>query len=147
MTLFPGHFYWHGNEPDIHTAWMYSYYDRPDQAARWVRWITRTYYSDGPQGLPGNDDSGTLSAWLAFAYLGFYPITGWDEYLVAAPMVTSATVHLPGGDLVIEAPNASDERYAREAFEVNGTARDSSRITHDEMRVAARSRSRFGSAL
>ena len=133
MTLFPGHFYWHGNEPDIHTAWMYSYFDRPDDAARWVRWIVRTYYSDGPEGLPGNDDSGTLSAWLAFAYLGFYPITGWDEYLVAAPMLTRATVHLPGGDLVIEAPNASDERYVREAFEVNGAARASSRITHAEI--------------
>lgn len=133
MTLFPGHFYWHGNEPDIHTAWMYSWYDRPDDSARWVRWITRQYYSDGPEGLPGNDDSGTLSAWLAFAYLGFYPITGWDEYLVAAPMVTQATVHLPGGDLVIEAPNASDERYVREAFNVNGTERETSRITHAEI--------------
>lgn len=110
-TVLPGQYYWHGNEPDIHYAWIPSFFDRPEPSARWVRWIVRAFYDDTPAGLPGNDDSGTLSSWLVFAQLGLYPITGWDQYLLATPMLPRAVLHLPGGDLVIEAPEASDEAY------------------------------------
>ena len=48
-------------------GWIFSALDRPDGTERWTRWIVRNLYNDMPDGLPGNDDSGTLSAWLAFA--------------------------------------------------------------------------------
>jgi putative alpha-1,2-mannosidase len=56
-----------------------------------------------------------MSAWYAFASLGLYPIAGDDDYLVASPLWTRATLHLEGGDLVLDAPDASVSAiYVRE---------------------------------
>jgi putative alpha-1,2-mannosidase len=44
-----------------------------------------TRYSGLPDGLPGNDDYGTMSAWYMFASLGFYPQAGSTNYIVPNP--------------------------------------------------------------
>lgn len=132
-TLYPPNDYWHGNEPDIHAPWIYSYMDEPSETARWTRWVARTLYGTGPDGLPGNDDSGTLSAWLVFSMLGIYPITGWDHYLLSAPFFTEATVHLPGGDLRIEAPESSDGALTVDALSWNGELLERARIPHADL--------------
>ena len=36
--------------------------------------IMRKQYGTQGNGLPGNDDYGTMSAWYIFASLGFYPL-------------------------------------------------------------------------
>ncbi len=130
-TLYPPNDYWHGNEPDIHAPWIYAAMDEPSETARWTRWITRTLYGTGPDGLPGNDDSGTLSAWLVMSMLGFYPITGWDHYLLSAPFFTEATVHLPGGDVTIEAPNSHDYALTVDELSWNGEPLERARISHE----------------
>lgn len=132
-TLYPPNDYWHGNEPDIHAPWIYSYMDEPSETARWTRWVARTLYGTGPDGLPGNDDSGTLSAWLVFSMLGIYPITGWDHYLLSAPFFTEATVHLPDGDLHIEAPESSDGALTVDELRWNGEPLEQARIPHADL--------------
>ncbi len=100
-------YYWHGNEPDIHAPWMASAFDDFAASSRYVDWVRRTRYTDGPDGIPGNDDGGTMSAWYAFAALGMFPIAGTEDWLLAAPSVTSAEVTLAGGaTLRITAPAA-----------------------------------------
>jgi putative alpha-1,2-mannosidase len=76
-----------------------------------VRWALGKEYGDGPDGLPGNDDGGTMSAWYLFASLGFFPRIGFSDYLVGAPIFPKATLKLPGGDLVITAKDTSAVRY------------------------------------
>jgi len=102
-TLLPDPFYWHGNEPDIHAAYLFNYAGRPDLARKWVRWIMEEKYADAPDGLDGNDDCGALSAWYVFSALGFYPVAGSDLYLAGAPLFDRAELHLPGGDLLVTA--------------------------------------------
>lgn len=41
------------------------------------------------------------------AAAGLYPIAGTDTYLVGSPRFTRMTLHLAGGDLVLDAPAAS----------------------------------------
>ncbi|MCB9785281.1 MAG: glycoside hydrolase family 92 protein [Deltaproteobacteria bacterium] len=107
LTHFP-RYYWHGNEPDIHAAWMFSELGRPDLTAAWVRWIMDTHYGDGPDGIPGNDDSGTLGAWYLFAALGLYPNAGSTEYWLGAPAFSRCELRLGGGEtLVVEADAAA----------------------------------------
>ncbi len=103
VSLGPQVYYWHGNEPDLHAAWMFAALGQPGEAVRWIDWILRERHTDGPDGLPGNDDGGTLSAWIMFAAAGIYPIAGTDRYVVAAPRQTRMVLHRPGGDLTIEA--------------------------------------------
>ena len=77
-------------------------------ARTWVRWVMDDAFGMGPAGLPGNDDSGTMSAWYVFAALGVFPIAGTDRFLYAAPTLTAATLHIPSADLLIRSPAASD---------------------------------------
>lgn len=106
-TPLPDRYYWQGNEPDIHAPWIPSHFDDAARASRFVDWVRTTRYGDGPDGIPGNDDAGTMSAWYVFAALGAFPIAGTDAWLLAAPSVTEATVTLAGGaTLRVRAPEA-----------------------------------------
>ncbi|MAQ16484.1 MAG: hypothetical protein CMN30_17035 [Sandaracinus sp.] len=122
--------YWQGNEPDIHAPWIYAAMDDPSTTAEHVRWVARHLYGTGPRGLPGNDDSGTMSAWLAFAMLGIYPITGESHYLLSAPFFTEVTLHLPGGDLVLDAPGSHDGSLTVDGFAFDGAPLERARVEH-----------------
>jgi predicted alpha-1,2-mannosidase len=105
-TPLPDNYYWHGNEPDIHAPWIPSAFDDFAAASRYVDWVRNNRYGAGPDGIPGNDDAGTMSAWYVFAALGVFPIAGTDDWLLAAPSVTDAEVSLAGGaTLHVSAPS------------------------------------------
>jgi len=52
---------------------------------------------------------GEMSSWYIFAALGFYPETpGSDVLALDSPLFPRVTLHLPGGDVHIVAPHASE---------------------------------------
>lgn len=108
QTLLPSPYYWQGNEPDIHAPWLFSAYGDVDASIRWTRWVAETFYGLDAGGLPGNDDSGTMSAWYVFASLGIFPIAGTDTWIYSAPLLTEAVIERSAGSLTISAPEASD---------------------------------------
>ncbi len=111
----PGPYYWHGNQPDIHAAYLFNAAGRPDLTQKWVRWILDNKYGDDYVGLDGNDDAGTLSAWYVFSALGLYPVTGTDRYELGAPLFEKAELKLARGTLLIRADNfAPGNRYVRQ---------------------------------
>lgn len=85
-TFFDNGHYNVGNEPSFLTPYLYSYIGRPDLSSRRVSEIVNRYFSDTPDGLPGNDDSGAMSAWLVWAMLGRYPVAGQYKWLEIAPV-------------------------------------------------------------
>jgi len=58
-------------------------------------------FGTGRGGLPGNDDSGGLSAWYVWATLGLFPVAGQNLFLASAPAVAESLTQLPEGDLSI----------------------------------------------
>jgi predicted alpha-1,2-mannosidase len=129
--------YWHGNEPDLHASFIFAALGEPAESARWSRWVVRTLYGDGPQGLPGNDDGGTLSAWLVFASLGLLPIAAQDSYLLGSPIVTHAELAIGGGVFTIDAPDASEAAiYVGEAT-IDGVRIESARLPHASIRAGS----------
>lgn len=48
-----------------------------------------------------------MSAWYVWAALGLYPLTGSETYILGSPVFPQAIVHLPGGDLTINAYDTS----------------------------------------
>jgi len=131
--LLPNVYYWHGNEPDIFSAYMFNYTSRPDLAQKYVRWVMETKYHDGPAGIPGNDDGGTMSSWYIFSALGFFPLAGSDEYLIGSPIFDSATLHLPGGNLVITVENNSAENMYVQSATLNEEPLAAPFFTHDQI--------------
>ncbi len=132
-TVNPGPYYWHGNEPDIHAAYLFNEAGRPDLTQKWVRWILENKYSTSYEGLDGNDDAGTLSAWYIFSSLGFYPIAGSDIYQLGAPLFESAEINLKGEKLKIEAKNFSPNNLYVTKVWLNGKLLDRTWIKHNEI--------------
>ena len=114
----PDPYYWHGNEPDLHAPWLYAFTARPESGHRWIRAIQRRAYGLGPDGLPGNDDGGTLSAWLLLSASGLYPIAGTDAYLLSPPLFERVEIHRPDGVITIVAPGASADRWQIEGAQL-----------------------------
>jgi predicted alpha-1,2-mannosidase len=129
----PGSYYWHGNEPDIHAVYLFNAAGRPDLTQKWVRWILEHKYANRHDGLDGNDDGGTLSAWYVLSALGLYPVPGTDKYELASPLFEKAEVKLKNKPLLIVAENyAPDRFYARKVF-LNDTPLDRPWIKHSEI--------------
>jgi putative alpha-1,2-mannosidase len=96
-----------GNEHDMQVPWMYAFAGAPWGAQRELAEI-RTLFRPTLDGLPGNDDLGSLSAFHVFSALGFGPVTpGAPFFVVGSPVFERATVQLAGGKrFTVEAPGA-----------------------------------------
>jgi predicted alpha-1,2-mannosidase len=120
-AFLPNPYYWASNEPVLFSGWIFSAIGDQERTARWIRWTTITHYGDGPDGLPGNDDGGTMSAFYLFASLGLYPIAGTDRYVLGSPLFPRATLAVRGGTLTIDAPAASKQHRFPRAVTRNGS--------------------------
>ena len=57
-------------------------------------------FTDGPGGLPGNDDLGATSAWYVWAALGMYPVTpGADTLALHGPSFPLLRIRRASGDI------------------------------------------------
>lgn len=119
---FPRPYYWHGNEPDINAPFVFAQLGRPDLTNRWARWVLDTHYTDGPAGLAGNDDGGTLGAWYVLTALGVYPVPGSNRWLLGAPRFPQARVLIEGRELVITAEGVSDEAMYVQGIRLDGVS-------------------------
>ena len=140
----PDPYYWHGNEPDIHAAWVYVDAGRPERTQRYTRWILSELYRTGPDGLVGNDDAGTLSAWYVFAALGFYPLPATDRYTLGSPIFSRARLSLPSGPLELHAPGTSASDLYVQSAQLDDQPLDQAWLTHAALTGAARLTLRMG---
>ena len=131
----PGAGYWIGNQHDIHTAYLFNEAGRPDLTQKWVRWTLKERFSLDPDGLDGNDDGGTLSAWYVLSALGFYPVVGTDRYWIGSPAVENAVLTLASGAVLrIEAVNQSPENVYVSAVLLNGAPVEGPYLTHEQIK-------------
>ncbi|HQH52805.1 MAG TPA: GH92 family glycosyl hydrolase [Candidatus Hydrogenedentes bacterium] len=132
-VLIPSSYYWQGNQPDLHAAYLFIEALRADLTQKWVRWILDTKHSADYVGLDGNDDGGTLSAWFVFSALGLYPMAGTNEYWVGAPLFERADVKVRDGTLAVIADNYAPENLYAHSVRINGYRLDEFRVTHEQL--------------
>ncbi|MEA5668220.1 GH92 family glycosyl hydrolase [Stenotrophomonas sp. MH1] len=85
------------NEPDLHAPWMYTLIGQPWKTATVVR-AAQQLFTNAPNGVTGNDDLGTMSAWYLFSALGLYPaVPGTGQFLLHSPRYSSAEINLGNG--------------------------------------------------
>jgi len=133
--LFAGGYYDQGNEPSHQIAYLYDYTNAAWKTQMHVRRILNSNYFDRPDGLPGNDDAGQISAWYIFSALGFYPVApGVSKYRIGTPLFDSAAIHLPNGkSFRIVAVGASQGRVYIESATLNGKPLNRDWISHQEI--------------
>ena len=113
-----------GNEPSFNIPWEYDYAGAPYQTQQVVREIQDSLFSDNPEGLPGNDDLGSMSSWYVFSALGAYPETpGSATLALGSPLFTRTAIHLVNGTTIVEeAPTAADNAPYVQAMSINRKA-------------------------
>jgi predicted alpha-1,2-mannosidase len=130
----PDPFYWHGNEPALHAAALFVAAGDANRGTHWAREIMERLYNDTPDGIPGNDDGGTLSSWYLFTSIGMYPVAGSNLYYLTAPLFEEVRVDLGDGEtLTLLAPGASHENREIVGVTLNGDPMDSFEIRHGQL--------------
>jgi len=115
-------YFWVGNEPVFAVPWAYDFAGAPWRTQDVVRRVETGLYTSKPDGLPGNDDLGAMSAWYVFAALGAYPgIPGVGGLCLNSPLFPKATLHLGNGQVVtIDGENASAANPYVQSLSLNG---------------------------
>jgi predicted alpha-1,2-mannosidase len=128
-----------GNEPSFHAPYLYNYAGSSHRTQQRVRETIRADFGIDPGGLPGNDDSGATSAWLALSAMGIYPVApGGGVYQLTSPLFDRVTIRLhpafaEGDTFVIEAVNNDATNMYIQSATLNGVALDRTWITHGEI--------------
>lgn len=128
--------YGHGNQPGHHIPYLYNAAGQPWKTQALVRGLVDRHYRAAPDGLAGDEDTGSLSSWYLFSVLGFYPLCpGRPAYTLGAPRFDEAILQLPGGrTLTVEANGAlPPERRYVQAVRWNGTAVREPWIAHADL--------------
>jgi len=130
---FPRPYYWAGNEPDLDAALLFAQWGKPALTSKWLRWLFDTAYTDGSDGVPGNDDGGTMGAWYVLASLGVYPVAGSDTWWLGSPRFPKARITVGGHELVIEADGADDPNATVQSVALDGVPLTSPQLTHAQL--------------
>jgi predicted alpha-1,2-mannosidase len=131
--------YAHGNQPIQHMLYLYNYAGQPWKTQYWVREAMKRLYKPTPDGYCGDEDNGQTSAWYVFSALGFYPVCpATDQYVLGTPLFKKLTVHLENGrQLVINAPNSSDQNRYVQVLSINGKPYDKDWLNHFDLEKGA----------
>ena len=131
------------NEPDIAYPYLFSYFPGEEwRTQKTVRDLLEKYYRDAPDGIPGNDDTGTMSAWAVFSMIGFYPdCPGEPHYTLVAPVFDKVEISLDprysGGHETLVIENRAGDGYAAGAT-AGGKRLKGFRISHSDLVTAGK---------
>lgn len=103
------------NETDMETPYFYHYVGRYDRIARIMKECTRSCFQSGENGLPGNNDSGGLSACYIWNFLGLFPISGQDKMFLGVPKAKKAILRFSNGNtltILSEVTNGQTQKFS-----------------------------------
>ena len=126
------------NEPDIAYPYLFNYVKGEEwRSQKLVEELVRKHFKNTPAGIPGNDDTGTMSAWVVYSMMGFYPIApGEPKYTITKPLFDKITIQLDSKyykktELVIEKVTNSNGKIKQ--IEVDGKKHKGYFIDHNDL--------------
>ena len=125
------------NEPDIAYPYLFSRVKGYEYLTQeWVKRLLDENYTTEPDGLPGNDDTGTMSAWAVFSMMGIYPdCPGEPYYTITTPRFERVEMDTDYGTIVITTEGEGDH-IRRNGVELGGKSINRFRISHEELMKA-----------
>ena len=133
-TFFYKDFFRVSNEPGFLTPHLYTYAGVQSKTAHRVNKIIKSKYKDTRDGIPGNDDSGSMGAWYVFNAMGFYPNAGQNVYLIGSPQFEKTVISLPNGkNFTILAKDVNDENIYIQSAKLNGQDFDKAWLRYEDI--------------
>lgn len=128
------------NEPDIAYPYLFTYFKGEEwRTQKLTRQLLAKHFTTQPNGIPGNEDTGTMSAWAIFSMMGFYPnCPGVPTYILTAPVFDRVTIELQPAyyqqkQLIIEAPGATGSQAYISSATLGGKPLKSYIFSHDDL--------------
>ncbi|WP_107823765.1 GH92 family glycosyl hydrolase [Mangrovibacterium marinum] len=135
-TLFDKKLYNVANEPSFLSPNLYHWIGRADLSNERIHQIIDENFNSSRSGIPGNDDSGAMSSWLAFHLIGLYPNAGQSYYLINAPYFEKTVIHQENGnDFVIQAKNFNPKNKYIQSAKLNGNDFPKAWLEHNDIVV------------
>lgn len=125
MPVWYTRYYTPYNETDLEAPYEFHFSGRPWETQRIVRRVLDETYTNTPNGIPGNDDCGAMSAWAVLNMMGIYSIDPPSlAYELVAPSFTKVVLHLQapykGQSFTIEAHGAAPANPYIQSVQLNG---------------------------
>ena len=123
------------NEPDIAYPYLVSRFKGEEwRTQEQTNRLVRKYFTTKPDGIPGNDDTGTMSAWAIFTMMGFYPdCPGEPYYTLTSPIFDKIEIDNPAGTITINAPHRTPQDIYVKSITLGSKPLKGFRISHDEL--------------
>jgi len=126
------------NEPDIAYPYLFNYVKGEEyRTQNKVAELLKAYFKNTPDGLPGNDDSGTMSAWAVFSMIGIYPVSPAEPfYAITEPIFDKITIQLDSSyyknnQIIIE--KEKDKKGSFKGLRLNGKPHKGFFISHKDL--------------
>ncbi|KAJ7762937.1 alpha-1,2-mannosidase, putative subfamily [Mycena metata] len=131
-TFFEAGFHDMGDEPGFLPTYLYNYVGQPAKTVDRVDESLAKYYSTAVDGLPGNDDSGSMGAYVVWSHFGFFPVAGQDTYLLNRPYFPKITFRneVTGAVATVIAHNLNAENKYIQSARLNGDEYTKNWISH-----------------
>jgi len=124
--------YNHGNQPNLHTSWLFNFSGKPSLTQKWVRAICNEFY--GTTGIHGygygqDEDQGQLGAWYVISSMGLFDVKGLTDLKpslgIGSPLFDKVIIRLnpayaKGKEFVIETNNNSSQHGYVQSINLNG---------------------------
>ncbi|MFC2123491.1 GH92 family glycosyl hydrolase, partial [Bacteroidota bacterium] len=124
-----------GNQVTFHVPYLFNYSNSPWKTQKWTRHILDTWFQDNIFGVPGDEDGGSMSAFVVFSSMGFYPIMpGIPIYTITSPVFSKVKINLHNGNtFTLIAENCSKTNKYIQSAELNGTPLNSVYFSHYDL--------------
>jgi predicted alpha-1,2-mannosidase len=133
------------NEPNIGYPFLFSYVKGEEwRTQKLTQELLESYFKNAPDGLPGNDDTGTMSTWAVFAMMGFYPDNPTEPfYTFTSPVFDKITLqldplHYGGRQLEIEVVRTGKDARYIDKIVIDGKRFGGYRISHEQLTKAGK---------
>jgi predicted alpha-1,2-mannosidase len=124
-----------GNQVSFHIPYLFNYTASPWKTQKWTRLILDTWFQDNIFGVPGDEDGGSMSAFVVFSSMGFYPIKpGIPIYTITSPVFSKVSINLQNGKTFkLIAKNSSKINKYIQSAELNGIPLDAVNFSHNDL--------------
>lgn len=134
------------NQPSFHIPYLYTYAGKPEYTQHVVKQLCSHAFSSGFDGFPGDEDNGSMSGWVIFSHLGFYPVTpGTNEYVFGIPQFDEMILQLPNEKTftIIVEGNVPQYSFVKEVS-LNGKPYDKLYLTQETILNGGKMRVELG---
>ena len=124
-----------GNQVSFFIPYLYNYTGSSWKTQKMTRLLLDTWFKDNIFGVPGDEDGGSMSSFVVFSAMGFFPVKpGIPLYTITSPVFSKVTIGLHNGKTftLIAEKSSRTNKYIQSA-RLNGKVLTTPWFSHEDL--------------